>query len=456
MKRPFSPLVWLCAAGTLALGALTLFDPNGVYAGYVAALDRATPAIAAVFTAAPDGVYPWSVPETAAPLSPVYRPLTETVTDEEMRSSVGNNEPFVEPVPEVFTPYVEVVRPGQEASPEKDDPEEDAPATPGFATVGADWFNDALFIGDSHIEGFSDYGGLPNATYYFKRGLDIWSVMNKAFVGGKQTIPQALATRKFGKIYIMLGINEIGCGTTESFAEQYGKVVAQLRELQPDAYIYIQGIFHTSQKKSDTSQYNNDTINARNAAIAALADGERIFFLDCNAVFDDENGALTTSYSGDGVHVKAPYYTLWRDYLFRFGLEGVEVGETPAPVPAAPSAPVSAPATVEPAAPMTEETAPEAAQDTEEAPAAESVPADAVAPQELDAPSAADILNAAENAEPVSAPEQPAEKISDAPVPTDPTIEPAAEAVPESAEGVAGTEANAPAESLPADGPAAE
>ena len=65
MKRPFSPLVWLCAAGTVALGALTLCDPYGVYAGYVAALAPDTPVIAAAFTAAQDGVYPWT-PFTAS------------------------------------------------------------------------------------------------------------------------------------------------------------------------------------------------------------------------------------------------------------------------------------------------------------------------------------------------------------------------------------------------------
>ena len=31
-------------------------------------------------------------------------------------------------------------------------------------------------------------------------------------------------------------------------------------------------------------------------------------------------GALTTEYSGDGVHVKAAYYPMWRDYLFEFGV----------------------------------------------------------------------------------------------------------------------------------------
>lgn len=367
MKRPFSPLVWLCAALGAVLSALPIVDPNGVYAGYTAALDPETPVIAAVFTAAQDGVYPWSVfdsPEDI-PYSPAYRPLTGTVTDEEMRSSVGNDEPFLESVPDTapvdtIMPFVEVVTPGvaDEATTSEDKiPEQSGEASGGFVSVDASWFDDAVFIGDSHIEGFCDYAGLHNATYYYKRGLDIWSVLKKPFVGGKMTIPQALSAHRFGKIYIMLGINEIGCGTTESYAAQYADVVAQLRELQPDALIYIQAIFHTSQKKSDTTQYNNERINARNEAISHIADGKSVFFVDCNAVFDDENGALTPTYTGDGVHVKAPYYTMWRDYLMQFGRAGVAtVEDESAPMPS--SVPEPSPTPVPPSQPAVE---PEAA-----------------------------------------------------------------------------------------------
>ena len=368
MKQPFSPLVWLCAVSTLALGAMTMYDPNGVYDDYISSLDDGTPAIAAIFQAAQDGVFPWSetYPENSS--SPAYRSLNETVTNEEMRSSVGNNDPFEEAVlplspdadkadsPAVASeaPSVDEISSDEESvfssnrpiseesaaseltetdvsipqeepagSGRRDDGAEDnVPAVSSdFITVDASWFDDALFIGDSHIEGFCDYAGLPNATYYYKRGLDVWSVLDKAFVGGKQTIPQALSTQQFGKIYIMLGINEIGCGTTESFAAQYAEVVSQLHELQPDALIFILAIFHTSSEKSGNSIYNNDTINARNEAVSQIADNEHIFFIDCNCVFDDENGALKSEYTGDGVHVMAPYYTMWRDYLFGLGKE---------------------------------------------------------------------------------------------------------------------------------------
>lgn len=333
MKRPFSPLVWVCAVCAIAFTALPLIDPNGVYANYTAALSPNVPVIAAVFTAAQDGVYPWSVPNATAdtPYSPACLPLNSTVTDAAMRSSVCNNEPFSENLSAAndsadtkTTPSVEIVAPPMT---DKPDEAQDANANDGFITVDESWFDDAVFIGDSLTEGFCDYAGLNNATYYYKVGLDIWSVLKKPIVSGKLTIPQALSQSHFGKVYIMLGINEIGCGSVESYAAQYAAVIEQLRALQPDALIYIQAIFHTTQKKSDSSIYNNDAINARNAAISCLADGEHIFFIDCNPIFDDENGALLAAYTCDGVHVKAPYYAMWRDYLMRFGRSAIKIEE---------------------------------------------------------------------------------------------------------------------------------
>ena len=313
-----SPLVWLCAVCAVALAALALIDPTGIYKEYVKQLDEGSPAIAAVFTAAQDGVFPWTKPSAPAP-SPAIHTLNETVTDAEMRSSVGNESPFNTPEPyypdaDSVPAYVNPPAPSTDSGNSSSASDE-----PGFVTVDTSWFDDAVFIGDSHIEGFSDYAGLPNATYYYKRGLDIWSVLEKPFVEGKLTVPQALLKHHFGKIYLMLGINEIECGTTESYAQQYASVVDQIRALQPDALIYIQAIFHTSKAKSESSVFKNEIINARNEALSALADGEHVFFIDCNPVFDDTDHTLTAAYTGDGVHVMAPYYSLWRDYLLQFG-----------------------------------------------------------------------------------------------------------------------------------------
>lgn len=81
------------------------------------------------------------------------------------------------------------------------------------AAVDGKWFEDAVFIGDSRTEGLRNYDGLGNATYYAVKGLMVNTVYTKtATLDGKnQTVMQALRGRKFGKVYIMLGINELGC-----------------------------------------------------------------------------------------------------------------------------------------------------------------------------------------------------------------------------------------------------
>ena len=201
-----------------------------------------------------------------------------------------------------------------------DEPEEPVSQ---FTTVDASYFDDALFLGDSHTDGFHDYAGLGNATYFTKNGLTVKDAMEKSFIeldGKKVTLAEALGTRQFSKVYILLGINEIGAYTAADWAAQYKSLLDLVREKQPDAVIFIQSIFHTTQKKSDSSYFKNEVINERNAAIAQLADGKTIFYLDLNPLFDDENGALRADYSGDGVHVRAPYYVQWRDELYRFGV----------------------------------------------------------------------------------------------------------------------------------------
>ena len=136
-----------------------------------------------------------------------------------------------------------------------------------------------------------------------------------------RTLEEALTERKFGKIYIMLGINELGRGTTESFFNVYADAVNRIRMLQPDAVIFIQGIMRVGEEKNNTDAiFNNTNINGRNQAISLMADNRTIFYLEVNDAVCDENGNLISEYTFDQIHLKAKYYQLWKDYLFAHGI----------------------------------------------------------------------------------------------------------------------------------------
>lgn len=196
-----------------------------------------------------------------------------------------------------------------------------------YTTVDESWFDDALFIGDSRTVGMAEYGGLDNAVFYASTGLTIYKLFTAEIVpveGSRQkiTIEEALSERQFAKIYLMIGINEMGTGTVERFMETYKEAVERLRELQPDAVIYLQGILRVSSERSAKGDYiNNEGIDLRNEEIAKLADNEKIFYLDVNSVVCDEDGGLEKSYTFDGVHLMAKYVSIWKQFLLEHAVK---------------------------------------------------------------------------------------------------------------------------------------
>lgn len=193
---------------------------------------------------------------------------------------------------------------------------------PVYMTVEDDYFADAVFIGDSRTVGMYEYGDLEEvATFYASKGLTIYKLFdaNIVEIPGQQqklTVEEALLNNEFKKIYLMVGINEMGTGTVETFTAKYKEAVDHLLELQPNAILYIQGILKVTTERSNKGDYiHNEGIVARNEALAQLADNRRIFYLDVNPYICDETGGLVASYTFDGVHLKAKYVEIWKNYL---------------------------------------------------------------------------------------------------------------------------------------------
>ena len=217
---------------------------------------------------------------------------------------------------------------GAAADAQTPDVSEETPQEVVYHTVDDSYFDDAVFIGDSRTVGMYEYGGLEEtSTFYASTGLTIYKMFDSAIVSvpgqkKKITVEEALSEKQFTKIYLMIGINEMGTGTVESFMKAYSEAVQHLRELQPDAVIYLQAIMKVTTERSEQGDYiNNEGIEARNAEIAKLADDQKIFFLDVNPEICDETGGMVASYTYDGVHLKAQYIPIWLDYLKAHAVE---------------------------------------------------------------------------------------------------------------------------------------
>ena len=195
---------------------------------------------------------------------------------------------------------------------------EPTPTPLQFTTAPEGYFNDALFIGDSRMVGIQMMETIDGATFFTTVGLSLTGAMStSADVSGvgTTTLPALLQSRPFGKVYVMLGINDIG-GSVEALKQTYSNLIDKIRDFQPDAIIYIMSNLHVSATQdSRGTAVNNANLNNLNDYTKTLADGKTIFYIDINELFDDENGNLRADASGDSTHVYAKYDLDWCDWL---------------------------------------------------------------------------------------------------------------------------------------------
>ena len=187
-----------------------------------------------------------------------------------------------------------------------------------YMTVDDSYFSDALFIGDSRTVGIHEYGKLTTPDYFCSNGLSSYTILKekinvKGF--GKTTLGNLLSKKTYGKIYIMIGVNELG-NVMDELATKMNDLITAVRKAQPNAIIYLQGNLHVTAARANTDKYiNNVRMNELNSIIASHADNKKTFYIDPNILFDDENGNLRQDYSADNSHIYAKYYVIWTDWL---------------------------------------------------------------------------------------------------------------------------------------------
>lgn len=187
------------------------------------------------------------------------------------------------------------------------------------APVEDTYFDDAVFLGDSRTEGFSLYSGLKTGTYFYAVGATVESVFSKSVwetPEGKVPLLDALAETECGKIYVMLGVNELGWNGTEIFRNQCAKMIDRIQEDHPDAEVVLQSILPVSAKQDAKGSYvNNTRIEAYNEQLLLLAEEKECHYLNVAEAVVDESGCLRADWTFDGVHLNVQGCQAWLEYL---------------------------------------------------------------------------------------------------------------------------------------------
>ena len=192
------------------------------------------------------------------------------------------------------------------------------PETPVQPVAGDEFFSEACIIGNSLVEGIRIYSGLKSMTYYSCTGMTVISAMsgrdfllNSGYYG---SAVDAMSQRNYSRVYIELGVNEIGF-PVETFTDYYGKIIDRVQHSQPNADVYILSLTPVSRSKDAGGVFTMARINAYNEGLRALAEDKECYFIDCVTPLVDETGYLAPGDTWDGVHFDIPKYAEWEHII---------------------------------------------------------------------------------------------------------------------------------------------
>lgn len=219
---------------------------------------------------------------------------------------------------------------------------EESPVTYEYTQVDDGYFNDAVFIGDSISYGFELYvtekraNGetvLGEAQFLtsgsLSYGNSLWDVSDESvhptYNGVKMKLEDAIAQIKPGKIYILLGTNDVALYGVEQTIANADTEISRMLEASPGAEIFIMSTTPKySPAESDVDgALNNADIDALNVAMRNFAVEKGYNFMNIAPLFKDETGGLAADYCSDkegmGIHFTSAAYDIWLDFLYSYG-----------------------------------------------------------------------------------------------------------------------------------------
>ena len=199
------------------------------------------------------------------------------------------------------------------------------------AVVDESWFDDAVFVGDSvtnALSNYSDNGWLGDAEFICSVGIGyhsaLWDInregnLHPVFNGKKVTIEDAVSLVERNKVFIMLGMNDLGTYTPQGAVDNMLMLCSRILEKNPGVQIYIESITPLLEEMDNKSSLNNANISEYNRLAAQACKEHGFIFVNVAEAVMDDKGNLTKSLCLDpnymGLHLNYAGCEVWVDYL---------------------------------------------------------------------------------------------------------------------------------------------
>jgi lysophospholipase L1-like esterase len=172
-----------------------------------------------------------------------------------------------------------------------------------------------MFLGNSITE-MGNWRTVLNDTTVINRGIggDItYGVLKRL---------KDITDRRPSKIFILLGINDIGKDIPDAvIADNYLKIVKEIHTKCPETKVFVQSVLPVNPALPRFPQHydKQEHVLSVNKLLKANAQAGNYTFVDIFHLFIDADQRLDSRYTFEGLHLKPEAYTIWAAYLRKQG-----------------------------------------------------------------------------------------------------------------------------------------
>lgn len=202
------------------------------------------------------------------------------------------------------------------------------------------FFENSVFVGDSVMMGFRNYvmrhgNILSNPEFLVSGSFSTRSALQEVsnasihpiYKGKQHQIQESIKLMEVEKVFVSLGLNDIGMQGTQKTVELYDELIQRIYRSNPEIQIYIISTTYML-IGSEKNDLNNELIREFNGMIKEYCIENEIGYIEIAESLADENGGLAKEYCSDGyVHLTPSAYDIWTRLLREFALEETVGGE---------------------------------------------------------------------------------------------------------------------------------
>lgn len=258
---------------------------------------------------------------------------SDTASESEASETPSASTPSVQTTVPVFSTRTDAVMPG---TPSFVTLEEIVPIE-GSEPLGykapSSFFDDVVFIGDSVTMRLDYYeyahNVLGDAAFLTSTGfgtnealLPVSAVsVHPSYCGVKNKIEALIPLTGKHKVYLMLGLNDVGWSSTENAVARMETLCDSILSANRGVTLYLQSVTPLSENSNLFRKgFTKQKVQDYNAALAALCARRGWHFINVAAVMYTPDGYLKSAYCNDpdgmGVHFNDAGCAAWVQYLY--------------------------------------------------------------------------------------------------------------------------------------------